>query len=531
MLSSSSSSSLRSALRASTRLQGQRAGVASIAGRSLSSHHAPTLKPLTRSFHSISSLSAAKSNNNAPTNQPKLRGMMTLDELKARVAAGSVENVIMGFPDMYGRMLGKRFDADFFLASAAKDGTHACDYLLACDMEMTPIPGFEYANWERGFGDFHMVVDWSSLRHISWQEKTVLVLCDIYDSKTHKLVEVAPRSVLRKQIDEANRMGFSGINAASELEYYQYKDTYRDAHAVNYQQKLMTPTGDYFEDYHLLQTAREEPYTSTFRHHLKASGIPTENSKGECGIGQHELNVRYAEILPMADRHLVYKQCLKEVADQMGMSVTFMAKPFTDATGSGCHIHMSILDEQGRNAFVGEDKLGPVKCSKLFQHFLAGWMRYTKDFMVFYAPTINSYKRFISSSWAPTRLAWSYDNRTAGYRVVGEGQSLRIECRIPGADANPYLVFAASLASGLEGIRKQLVPPPVFEGNIYEARELEEVPKSLGKAVEIFRQSEVANELLGESVVKHYAHFYEREQAAYDKAVTDWERVRYFERI
>jgi glutamine synthetase len=285
------------------------------------------------------------------------------------------------------------------------------------------------------------------------------------------------------------------------------------------------------EDYHILQTGREEKYTGVFRKHLKASGIPTENSKGECGIGQHELNVRYADILPMADRHLVYKQCLKEVADQLGMSVTFMAKPFTDATGSGCHIHMSIFNAQGKNAFVGDEQLGPVKCSPLFKHFLGGWMKYTKDFMPFYAPTINSYKRFVSSSWAPTRLAWSYDNRTAGYRVVGSGQSLRIECRIPGADANPYLVFAASLASGLQGIREKIEPPPVFEGNIYEAKQLAEVPKTLAEAVSVFENSKVAKEAMGEEVVRHYAHFYRQEQAAYDKSVTDWERTRYFERI
>lgn len=233
----------------------------------------------------------------------------------------------------------------------------------------------------------------------------------------------------------------------------------------------------------------------------------------------------------MADRHIVYKQCLKEVADQIGMSVTFMAKPFTDATGSGCHIHMSIFNAQGKNAFVGDETLGPVKCSALFKHFLAGWMKFTPDFMPFYAPTINSYKRFVSSSWAPTRLAWSYDNRTAGYRVVGSGQSLRIECRIPGADANPYLVFAASLASGLAGIRQKLQPPPVFEGNIYEARELQEVPKTLAESIALFENSALAKEVLGEEVVKHYAHFYRNEQSAYDKQVSDWERVRYFERI
>lgn len=296
----------------------------------------------------------------------------------------------------------------------------------------------------------------------------------------------------RKQIERCNTMGYPTIYSASELEYYQYNTTYRTAYEQRYEQSKVKPTGDYLEDYHMLQTAREEKYTAEFRKHLKASGIPVENSKGECGIGQHELNVRYAEILAMADRHLVYKQCLKEVADLLGMSITFMAKPYTDATGSGCHIHMSIFNSNGRNAFVGNEILGPVKCSVLFKQFLAGWMKYTPDCMVFYAPTINSYKRFQSASWAPTRLAWSYDNRTAGYRVVGSGQSLRIECRIPGADANPYLVFAASLASGLKGIQEQLQPEPIFEGNIYEAKKIPEVPKTLANAVEIFENSKFA---------------------------------------
>jgi len=489
---------------------------------------------LSRHYRASTALLGASSNSvasAAPVPAKQVPGMLTLEQLKEMVKDGEIESVIMGFPDMYGRMMGKRFDADFFLDSAAKDGTHACDYLLACDMEMVPIPGFAYANWERGFGDFHMVVDWESLRIVSWQEGTAMVLCDIHDNKTHDLVSVAPRSVLRKQIAAAEEMGFPTIYSATELEYYQYELSYREAHARNYQQKLIRPSGDYMEDYHILQTSREEKYTSVFRRHLKASGIPTENSKGECGIGQHELNVRYASILPMADRHLVYKQCLKELADELGISVTFMAKPFTDATGSGCHVHMSVFNADGKNAFVGDEQLGPVKCSKLFQQFLAGWMKYTPDFMVFYAPTINSYKRFVSSSWAPTRLAWSYDNRTAGFRVVGSGQSLRIECRIAGADANPYLVFAASLASGLAGVRENLTPPPVFEGNIYEARQLAEVPKTLGAAVDLFANSDMAKKALGEEVVEHYAHFYRQEQAAYDKQVSEWERVRYFERI
>jgi len=284
------------------------------------------------------------------------------------------------------------------------------------------------------------------------------------------------------------------------------------------------------EDYHILQTAREEKYNAVFRAHLRDSGVPVETNKGEAGLGQGELNVRYSDVLQMSDRHLVYKQCLKEVADQMKVSLTFMAKPFTNFTGSGCHIHLSMFRD-GKNAFSGDERIGPIKCTNLFKHFLAGWLRYTPDVMVFYAPTINSYKRFQTSSWAPTRLAWSYDNRTAGFRVVGSGASLRIECRIPGADCNPYLAFAASLASGLAGIRNQLLPPPMFEGDIYAAKQLPTVPKTLREAVELFEQSQFAKEAFGADVVEHYAHFYRSEQLAYDKHVTDWERSRYFERI
>ncbi len=437
----------------------------------------------------------------------------------------------MAFPDMYGRLMGKRFDGEFFLESAVKGGTHACDYLLASDMEMNPQEGYSYANWERGFGDFHLVPDFSSLRTISWQPKSVMVICDIENDRTHSPVSVAPRSVLRRQISEASKLNYN-VFSATELEYYMYENSYRDAFRKQYRQSELTPTGDYFEDYHLLQTAREEPITREFRKHLKLSGIPVENSKGECGIGQHELNVKYSDILSMADRHVVYKQCLKEVSDQLGMSITFMAKPFTDATGSGCHIHLSMFTKDtNKNAFAGDEELGPVRCSKLFKQFLAGWMKFTPDCLPFYAPTINSYKRFVSSSWAPTRLSWSYDNRTAGFRVVGKGSSLRIECRIPGADVNPYLAFAASLASGLEGVRLGLEPPPIFVGNIYEARQLPEVPKTLHQAVDLFERSEFAKRAFGEDVVQHYTNFYRKEQAAYDKSVTDWERIRYFERI
>jgi glutamine synthetase len=288
--------------------------------------------------------------------------------------------------------------------------------------------------------------------------------------------------------------------------------------------------GWYLEDYHLLQGTREERFTAEARRHLKASGVPVENSKGEWGRGQHEVNVRHADVLTMADRHSVFKQALKEVAEHLGLSVTFMAKPAAGQAGSSCHLHLSLWQE-GVNAFDGDEPLGPVKGSALFRHFLAGWMHHADELMVLYAPTVNSYKRFEDGSWAPTRAAWSYDNRTAGFRVVGSGPSLRIECRIPGADVNPYLAFAAALASGLDGVERQLEPPPRYQGDAYGASELPHLPHTLAEAIARFEASAFAREALGEDVVEHYLHFFRSELAAFERTVTDWERERYFERI
>jgi glutamine synthetase len=312
------------------------------------------------------------------------------------------------------------------------------------------------------------------------------------------------------------------------LEYYLFENNYREAFDQHYQD--LKPRGWYLEDYQMLQSTRIEDFTAAARRHLKYSGVPVENSKGEWGLGQHELNVRYAEALTMADRHVVLKQCLKEIADSMGISLTFMAKFHAERAGSSCHIHLSLWQD-GKNAFAGDQQFGPVAGSDAFRWFLGGWMAHVPDVMPFYAPTVNSYKRYVDASWAPTRLAWSYDNRTAGFRVVGKGHSLRIECRIPGADCNPYLAFAAALASGLDGIRNQIEPPEIFEGDIYAAKHLPRVPYTLREAVDQFEQSDFAKAAFGEEVVAHYLHFFKKEQEAFDQSVTDWERKRYFERI
>jgi glutamine synthetase len=445
------------------------------------------------------------------------KGALTLDELRDRVEHGAIETVIVAFPDHYGRLMGKRYDAELFVDDTVQHGAHACDYLLTTDMEMEPVQGYRFASWDKGYGDFHVVPDLTSLVVASWLEKSALVVCDVKDERTGEYVAVAPRTVLRRQVDAARAMGYTAL-AASELEYYVFQQTYRDAMAQDY--RNLQPAGWYLEDYHVLQGTRLEPYTAAVRRHLKQSGVPVENSKGEWGLGQHELNVRYAEALQMADRHVIYKQCLKEVADQQGLSVTFMAKFATDRAGSSCHIHFSLWRDRS-NVFPGDDTFGPVKCSDVFRWFLGGWIAHVPDVMVFYAPTVNSYKRYVSGSWAPTRLAWSYDNRTAGFRVVGKDSALRIECRIPGADCNPYLAFAAALASGLDGIRNRTDAPPCFVGDVYAARDLPRVPATLQDANEQFRSSAFARAAFGEPVVEHYAHFFETEQSAYAGAVTD----------
>ncbi|MCY3864021.1 MAG: glutamine synthetase family protein [Chloroflexi bacterium] len=456
-----------------------------------------------------------------------LRGMITLEALSASVAADEIDTVILAFSDHYGRLMGKRLDAEFFIAEAARQGTHACNYLLTTDMEMEPAPGYRFANWELGYGDFHLAPDMNTLRRASWLEKTAIVLCDVEDERARQPIAVAPRSILRRQLEAAASKGFS-VNAASELEYYIYRESYREAHKKGYAD--LEPLGWYLEDYHILQGTREEAFTAAARRHLKHSGIPVESSKGEWGLGQHELNIRYADLLTMADRHSIMKHSLKEIADAQACSVTFMAKPFAGQAGSSCHIHLSLF-RGAANAFPGDSVLGPVSGSDLFRHFLGGWMAHLPAMMVFYAPTVNAYKRYEDGSWAPTRIAWSYDNRTAGFRVVGAGESLRIECRVPGADCNPYLAYAAALASGLDGIAQGIEPPDIFEGDIYAARHLPRVPYTLEQAVDIFESSEFAQRAFGADVVEHYAHFFRTEVESFRGAVTDWERKRYFERI
>jgi glutamine synthetase len=456
-----------------------------------------------------------------------VRGMLALAELREKVAADAIDTVVVAFTDHYGRVHGKRFDAQHFVDDVHDHGTHGCDYLLTVDMEMEPVPGYRYANWELGYGDFHMVPDLSTMRVASWLDRTAFVLCDLHDPKSHALVHVGPRSILKRQLELAADLGYTA-KGASELEYYLYEDSYRELAEKKYQD--MRPVGWYIEDYHLLQGTREEFYNGEVRRHLSRSGIPVENSKGEWGRGQHEMNVRYTDVLTMADRHTIMKLAMKEIADALGVSITFMAKPDITEAGSSCHLHVSLWSGDDP-AFPGDQRFGPVDGTDVFRWFLGGWMRRIPELMPFFAPTVNSYKRYQDGSWAPTRIAWSYDNRTAGFRVVGEGPSLRIECRIPGADANPYLAYAAVLAAGMDGIRNRTEPPDIFEGDVYQAQHLPRVPYTLREATELFAGSDFVADAFGVEVREHYTQFLRVEQAAFDNSVTDWERARYFERI
>ncbi len=459
-------------------------------------------------------------------NSGHVRGKLSVDELRQLVAEGQVETVITAFPDMYGRLMGKRITGDFFINDVLGDCVHACDYLLACDMEMDPVPGYAFTSWESGYGDFRLIPDLNTLRIASWLDKTALVLCDVYEEEEDKLVEVAPRTILRRQVEKAAAKGYVAMGG-SELEIYIFKDSYEEAARKNYEN--LEPIGWYIEDYHILQGTKEEFVVGAIRHHLDRSGVPVEFSKGEWGPGQREINLRYADFLEMADRHTIYKQAAKEIAFQLGVSITFMAKWDVRYAGSSMHLHASVWDTNGKPLFPGDEEIGPIHASPIFRWFLGGWMSHIREIFAFYAPYPTSYKRYVAGSFAPTGIAWSYDNRTAAFRIVGHGSSLRIECRAPGADANPYLAFAATLAAGLDGIEKQIEPPPMFEGDVYSA-DVPHVPTSLREAIQEMERSDWAREAFGDEVIEHYLHFFRTEQRKFDEVVTSWERRRYFER-
>jgi glutamine synthetase len=444
--------------------------------------------------------------------------MLTYAELKDLVATGEVDTVVVAFTDMQGRLLGKRLQAEFFVDEMdAGHPVEGCNYLLALEMEMDPVPGYEIASWEQGYGDFGVTPDMATLRRIPWLEGTALVLGDVgwHDGSP---VQPSPRQVLRAQIERAESLGLTPM-VGSELEFYLLKETYAEAHASGY--TGLTPSVPYILDYHILATTYDEPLMRALRNGMQAAGMRVETSKGEAWPGQQELNFRFSDALTMADNHTIYKNGAKEIAFLHGCAITFMAKPFEDWIGNSCHIHSSLFrgDEA---AFASDDAL--------FGRWLAGQIACAKELAVFFAPTVNSYKRYAAGSWAPTTLAWGNDNRTCGFRVVGHGKARRVETRIPGGDVNPYLAFAALIAAGLAGVEQKLTLDPPFSGDAYHGKKLPEVPKTLRDATEALDRSKMLRAALGDEVVDHYVHTAKWEQFEYDRRVTDWELMRGFER-
>jgi glutamine synthetase len=455
-------------------------------------------------------------------------GLLSQAELAREADAGRIETVITAMPDLFGRLVGKRITARFFLDEVASHGMHVCDYLLACDMEMDPTPGYRFASWDTGYGDLHLVPDMNTLRRAAWLDRSAIVLCDALRGETP--VAVAPRQILRRQLERAAAQGFEA-RTGSELEFFLLRDDYESARAKGF--RNLAHLGRYVEDYHVLSGTFAEPVIGAIRRHVDASGIPVEFSKGEWGPGQHEINLRFAEALEMADRHVIYKQAAREIAAAAGASLTFMAKFDEQLAGSSLHVHLSLWNAQGEPVFAGGEALpgAPVRVSPVFRGFLGGVLAHARELALLLAPNPNSYKRYRTGTFAPTGIAWSYDNRTAGFRVVGDGPSLRVECRIPGADANPYLAYAALLAAGLDGVERRLDPGPGFRGDVYAAQGLPQVPQSLAEAAALLERSEFARAAFGADVVEHYLHFARTEERALATRVSDVERARYFERV
>lgn len=454
-----------------------------------------------------------------------MAGNLSFEELKQAVAAGEIDTVVVAFVDMQGRLIGKRFQGEYFVDGGWEE-THACDYLLADDIDMEPVPGYAAASWQKGYGDFVMKPDLATLRRIPWLEGTALVLCDVLDHHHHELTH-SPRQILKRQIARLTERKMRAF-FASELEFYLFNETFESAHTKRYHD--LKTAGFYIEDYHILQTTKEEGVMRAIRKGLQGAGIPVENSKGEWGPGQEEINVRYSDALEMADRHVILKNGIKEIAYLQGKAVTFMSKWRYDLAGSSAHVHASLWDEAGKTPLF-LDKNGEYGMSKLMRSFVAGQLKYARDMTYFLAPYINSYKRFQAGTFAPTKAVWSLDNRTAGFRLCGAGsKGIRIECRIGGADLNPYLAFAALIAAGLAGIDEKLELDPPFTGDAYAGEGIPEVPKTLREAIESLDKSELMRATLGNAVVDHYVHTGRWEQLEYDRRITDWELMRGFER-
>jgi glutamine synthetase len=449
--------------------------------------------------------------------------MLTVTDLQRLIAAGEIDTVIVAFPDMQGRLTGKRIAAGHFADEVASNGAECCSYLLAADVEMNTVPGYALSSWDTGYGDMVMTPDLGTLRRIPWLPGTALVLADLGWADGTP-VAVAPRRILATQIDRLTRRRLVPY-AATELEFLVFDDSYRQAWAQGY--RGLRPATDYNADYGLLTGARLEPLLRDIRGHMAEAGMAWESVKGECNAGQQEITFRYDRAIPACDNHCIYKHGAKEIADQHGKSLTFMAK-YNEREGNSCHVHLSLRDDDG--TAVCSDSAGPHGMSALFGSFVAGQLATLPELMLLHAPTVNSYKRFADASFAPTAAAWGLDNRTCALRVVGHGEALRVECRVPGGDVNPYLALAGLIAGGLHGVDNELALPQPCAGNAYDSKR-SRLPTTLEEAAALFEHSAVARKAFGDDVVAHYLHNARVELHAFNAAVTDWERVRGFERL
>ena len=449
-------------------------------------------------------------------------GRLSRDELLTLIASDEIDTVILAITDMQGRLQGKRLDAAFFADELVDGAVEGCSYLLASDVDMNTVDGFALTSWDRGYGDLAFNADFSTIRWVPWHDKTAIVFADV-ETVEGTPVAVSPRQILQRQVDRLAERGWVGFTG-TELEFIVFDDTYEQAWNCGYRD--LTPANQYNVDYSLLGTSRVEPLLGRVRRSMRDAGMIVESLKGECNFGQHEIAFKYAELIDKCDEHSLFKLGTKEIASQEGCSLTFMAK-YNEREGNSCHVHLSLREPNGTPVFAGEKDHG---FSEVFEHFLAGQLTYAREFSLFLAPNINSYKRFVEGSFAPTALLWGLDNRTCAFRVVGHGSSIRVECRIPGGDVNPYLAVAALVAAGLRGVEESLVLPPAFEGNAYVA-DAPRVPTTLHEALDLFEHSMAARESFGDEVVNHYSHAARVEVASFDAAVTDWERYRGFERL
>ncbi|MBX7455709.1 glutamine synthetase family protein [Mycolicibacterium sp. 3033] len=451
------------------------------------------------------------------------RGMLSRSELDALIEAGEIDTVIVAFCDMQGRLTGKRISARLFADDVAEHGAECCNYLLAVDVDNNTVDGYAISSWETGYGDMVMTPDFDTLRVIPWQPGTALVMADLSWTDGRPVVQ-APRSILNRQIDRLAERGLVPY-AATELEFIVFDDTFRDAWAAGY--KGLTPATDYNIDYAMLASTRMEPLLRDIRLGMDGAGMYCEGVKGECNFGQQEIGFRYDHARTTCDNHTIYRNGAKEIADQHGKSLTFMAK-FDEREGNSCHIHISLRGDDGGAVFADDDADDGM--TPMFRSFIAGQLATMREFSLCYAPNVNSYKRFAEGSFAPTAIAWGFDNRTCALRVVGHGAGMRMENRAPGGDVNQYLAVSALIAGGLYGIENELELPDALEGNAYTSG-AERLPTTLAEAVELFDNSTIAREAFGDDVVDHYLNYARVELKAFNAAVTDWERMRGFERL